>query len=246
MQNERLQKILSQAGLGSRREIETWITQGLVSVNGITAVLGTKANAQDKISVNGRLISNPLKKATFPRVLLYHKPIGEICSRQDAHHSKTVFSQLPKLSQGRWVQVGRLDINTSGLLLFTNDGDLANQLMHPRFGLEREYAVRVHGQVLPTTINTLLKGVMLEDGKASFKKITYQGGEGTNSWYHVVLTEGRNREVRRLWESQGLEVSRLIRIRYGCISMPRFLGRGESYELPKKEVENLIGSIKVK
>lgn len=240
MSNERLQKILSQAGLGSRREMERWIEQGLVAVNGSVAKLGDGAGPNDKITVKGKLIANPLKTREKTRVLIYHKPIGEISSRHDPKHSKTVFDKLPHIKQGRWIQVGRLDINTSGLLLFTNDGELANQLMHPKFALEREYAVRVRGQVSQEILNLLLKGVTLDDGLAQFKKIEFRGGEGTNSWYHVTLTEGRNREVRRLWESQGIEVSRLIRIRYGRVTMPRFLTRGNVIELTAKEIDTLL------
>ena len=243
MSSERLQKILSQAGLGSRREMERWIEQGLIQVNGIIAKLGDSAKAEDKISVKGRLIANPLKGQVKTRILMYHKPVGEISSRHDPKHSKTVFDKLPSLKQGRWVQVGRLDINTSGLLIFTNDGELANRLMHPKFGLEREYAVRVRGQVSAESINEMLKGVELEDGKAQFKRIEFRGGEGANSWYHVTLTEGRNREVRRIWQSQGVEVSRLIRIRYGRLTMPRFLTRGNFLEMSQKEVESFLGSL---
>ncbi|ASQ45746.1 23S rRNA pseudouridine(2605) synthase RluB [Legionella clemsonensis] len=239
---ERLQKLLSQAGFGSRREMERWIEQGFVQVNGFVAKLGDVAGPDDKISVKGRLIQNPLKLPGKTRILMYHKPIGEISSRQDPKHSKTVFDNLPYIKHGRWIQVGRLDINTSGLLIFTNNGELANRLMHPRFGLEREYAVRVHGQVSPEAINAMLKGVELDDGLAQFKKIEFRGGEGANSWYHVTLTEGRNREVRRLWQSQGVEVSRLIRIRYGNLTMPRSLARGQYMELSSKEVEQFLNS----
>lgn len=243
MSTERLQKILSQAGLGSRREMERWIEQGLVTVNGVIATIGSSAGSTDNIAVKGRVIANPLKSKPSIRVLMYHKPIGEICSRNDPKHTRTVFDKLPRLSQGRWIQVGRLDINTSGLLLFTNDGDLANQLMHPRLELEREYAVRVRGEVSKQIISNLLKGVQLDDGLAKFKRIDFKGGEASNTWYHVVLTEGRNREVRRLWESQSIEVSRLIRIRYGNVAMPRFLGRAEHYEMDKKEVALLLGEV---
>lgn len=243
MSSERLQKLLSQAGLGSRREMERWIESGLIQVNGVTAKLGDSACHEDKISVRGRIIDNPLKVVYKTRILLYHKPIGEISSRYDRKHSRTVFDRLPHLKQGRWVQVGRLDLNTSGLLIFTNNGELANRLMHPKYELEREYAVRVYGQVSPDKIQALLKGVKLEDGIAKFKRIEYRGGEGTNSWYHVVLTEGRNREVRRLWQSQGVEVSRLIRIRYGSLHMPRSLARGEHTELSNQEVEAFIASL---
>lgn len=243
MSSERLQKILSQAGLGSRREMERWIEQGLVQVNGVIAKIGESAGPADKISVKGRLIANPLKAQAKTRLLIYHKPVGEICSRHDPKHTRTVFERLPYLKHGRWVQVGRLDINTSGLLIFTNDGDLANRLMHPKFQIEREYAVRVHGQVSQDALTAMLKGVELDDGMAKFKKIEAKGGEGANSWFHVVLTEGRNREVRRLWQSQGLEVSRLIRVRYGKLSMPRYLTRGNYYELTIKEVESFLASL---
>lgn len=243
MSSERLQKILSQAGLGSRREMERWITSGWISVNGKTASLGDSATAEDKIAVKGKSIANPLKQPLQTRVLLYHKPVGEISSRHDPDHPQTVFDNLPNLKQGRWVQVGRLDLNTSGLLIFTNDGELANRLMHPRYEMEREYAVRVHGQVSDVIIKRLLKGVMLDDGEARFKTLEFKGGEGTNSWFHVVLCEGRNREVRRLWESQGVQVSRLIRVRYGNISMPRSLSRGDYIEMSPAEVTDFINSL---
>lgn len=243
MTTERLQKILSQAGFGSRREMERWIEMGMVNVNGVVAKVGDSAGPDDKIIVKGKVIANPLKREEPTRILLYHKPIGEISSRSDPKHHRTVFDKLPSLRTGRWVQVGRLDINTSGLLIFTNDGDLANRLMHPRYQIEREYAVRVHGQVPPEAIKNLLKGVELDDGKAQFKQVEFHGGEGANSWYHVTLTEGRNREVRRLWQSQGLEVSRLIRIRYGKLSMPRSLARGEWQELNAKEVAKFMQSL---
>lgn len=243
MSSERLQKILSQAGFGSRREIERWIEEGLIKVNGVLAKLGDGATEDDVISVRGRVIDNPLKIENKIRILLYHKPVGEISSRNDPKFTKTVFDNLPHLKQGRWVQVGRLDLNTSGLLIFTNDGELANRLMHPKYELEREYAVRVYGQVTPEMLKTLMKGVMLEDGIAKFKKIEFRGGEGTNGWYHVVLSEGRNREVRRLWESQGVEVSRLIRVRYGKLHMPRSLDRGSFIELSPKEVETFLANL---
>lgn len=243
MTQERLQKILSKAGLGSRRNMEILIKDGLIKVNGSVAKLGDVAGPNDRIELKGRVISNPLKSKSKTRLLLYHKPIGEISSRSDPKHSKTVFDRLPFLKKSRWVQVGRLDINTSGLLLFTTDGELANRLMHPRFGLEREYAVRVHGQVPPEAIKNMLQGVDLEGNMAQFKKIEFHGGEGSNSWYHVVLTEGRNREVRKLWESQGIMVSRLIRVRYGPITLPRYLPRGQSRELLPNEVDKYLSMI---
>ena len=243
MSSERLQKLLSQAGLGSRREMERWIEAGLVQVNGATSKLGDSATSDDKISVKGRIIDNPLKIAYKTRILLYYKPIGEISSRNDPKHNRTVFDNLPHLKQGRWIQVGRLDINTSGLLIFTNNGELANRLMHPKYELEREYAVRVYGQVSPDVMKVLLKGVQLDDGIAKFKSIELKGGEGTNSWYHVVLTEGRNREVRRLWQSQGVEVSRLVRVRYGSFQLPRSLARGDFVELSSKDVDAFIATL---
>lgn len=243
MSSERLQKILSQAGLGSRREMERWIENGWVQVNGKIAQLGQSAGFNDKITVKGKLIANPLKVKSNTRILLYHKPVGEISSRHDPKFDNTVFDNLPHLRQGRWVQVGRLDLNTSGLLIFTNDGELANRLMHPKYGLEREYAVRVHGQVSKEAINNLTKGVVLEDGMAKFTHIEFRGGDGANTWYHVTLNEGKNREVRRLWASQGLEVSRLIRIRYGTFALPRFLSRGQAYELTPDEVSTFLGSL---
>jgi 23S rRNA pseudouridine2605 synthase len=243
MSSERLQKILSRAGLGSRREMERWIENGWIQVNGKPIKLGDSAGPLDKITVKGKLIPNPLKVKQNTRILLYHKPVGEISSRHDPKFEKTVFDNLPSLRQSRWVQVGRLDLNTSGLLLFTTNGELANQLMHPKYGLEREYAVRVHGQVSAEALANLQKGVSLEDGMACFTKIESRGGEGANSWYHVTLNEGRNREVRRLWESQGLEVSRLIRVRFGKLFMPRFLARGQTFELSPKQVSEFLASL---
>lgn len=243
MNKERLQKILSQEGLGSRREMERWIEQGLIKVNGVTAKLGDTAGPDDRIRVKGKEIRNPLQNTKKTRVLLYHKPVGEISSRSDPKHTKTVFDNLPRIHHGRWIQVGRLDINTSGLMIFTSDGELANQMMHPRFEFEREYAVRVHGEVSKQALKNLKQGVELEDGPAKFKKVEPRGGEGTNSWYHVTLTEGRNREVRRLWQSQGLEVSRLIRVRFGPIAMPRSLARGKYVELSSKEVDALVAKL---
>jgi len=243
MSSERLQKILSQAGLGSRREMERWIESGWVQVNGKLVTIGDSAGPDDKITVKGKLITNPLKVKQNTRVLLYHKPVGEISSRNDPKFDKTVFDNLPHLRQGRWVQVGRLDLNTSGLLLFTTDGDLANKLMHPKYELEREYAVRVHGQVSPDVLKNMENGVALEDGIAKFTRIEFRGGSAANTWYHVTLNEGRNREVRRLWESQGLEVSRLIRVRYGTLTMPRFLVRGQTYELSPKQVTEFLATL---
>jgi 23S rRNA pseudouridine2605 synthase len=236
---ERLQKVLSMAGLGSRRAMEEWITQGLVMVNGQVATIGQSVSKHDKIKVSGKPINNPLSEYERTRILLYHKPIGEISSTKDPKHSKTVFDNLPKLRVGRWIQVGRLDINTQGLLVFTNNGDLANKLMHPSNMVEREYAARVYGRISPDIIKNLLQGVVLEDGIAKFTQVRFGGGEGINSWYHVVILEGRNREVRRMWQSQGIEVSRLVRIRYGGFVLPRSLPRGKSLELSGPEIREI-------
>lgn len=240
---ERLQKILTQVGLGSRREMERWIAAGVVKINGFTAKLGDSATAKDKITVRGRLIVNPLNTTQETRILLYHKPVGEISSKRDPRHDKTVFDHLPNIKAGRWIQVGRLDINTSGLLIFTNNGELANRLMHPRFEQEREYAVRVRGAVTSEMIQNLLKGVLLDSQLAKFNSIEYGGGNASNRWFHVVLKEGRNREVRRLWASQGMEVSRLIRVRFGDIRMPRSLRLGQHVELEREEVERFLSTV---
>lgn len=193
MNEERIQKVLSRLGHGSRREIERWIVEGSVKINGVVAQLGDKVKATDQLIVKGKRVDPSVAEKQRTRILLYYKPVGEVCSRQDPLFSKTVFANLPPIEGGRWVQVGRLDLNTAGLLIFTNDGELANQLMHPKYEIEREYAVRVCGQVTASMLQALRKGVMLEDGPGKFKKIDFQGGEGTNTWYHVVLTEGRHR-----------------------------------------------------
>ncbi len=237
--SEKLQKVLARAGLGSRREMETWITAKRVSVNGAMAALGDRVEPEDKIRVDGQLLRLQPAEKQKTRVLLYYKPEGVICTRKDPEGRETVFETLPRLRSGRWISVGRLDINSSGLLLFTNDGELANKLMHPSAEIEREYAVRVFGEVTPAILKILRKGVELEDGVASFKQIVDKGGEGLNHWYHVVITEGRNREVRRLWESQGLQVSRLLRIRYGDLKLPRYLKIGRWIELDKEQVRAL-------
>ncbi|MFC0308432.1 23S rRNA pseudouridine(2605) synthase RluB [Gallibacterium trehalosifermentans] len=239
---EKLQKVLARTGLGSRREIETIIAAGRVSVNGSIATLGERVEVKTdtKIRVDGQLVSLTPARKEICRVLMYYKPEGELCTRHDPEGRATVFERLPKISNGRWIAVGRLDINTSGLLLFTTDGELANRLMHPSKEVEREYSVRVFGEVTDKMLLQLKKGVQLEDGPANFKKITQQGaGEGMNQWYSVTLTEGRNREVRRLWESQGIQVSRLIRTRYGNIELMRGLPRGGWEELSLDKVNYL-------
>ncbi|OUS40108.1 23S rRNA pseudouridylate synthase B [Oleispira antarctica] len=237
-ENERLQKLLAVAGLGSRREIERWIADGRIKVNGEIAELGQRASHLDKIQVDGKDVKLESTGKTR-RILAYNKPEGEVCTQHDPEGRPTVFDKLPKLKGERWVNVGRLDINTSGLLLFTTDGELANKLMHPSSGIDREYAVRVRGEVTETMISNLKTGVMLEDGMAKFTDVQYFDGDGSNQWYHVVLMEGKKREVRRLWDSQGVTVSRLKRVRYGCIFMPKQVPVGTWVELKQKEADDL-------
>ncbi len=236
---ERLQKVLAKAGYGSRREIERWIEKGEVKLNGKTASLGDRYNPGDLLKVRNKLVQESRLKAKHSRVIIYHKPVGEVTTRSDPEGRATVFDNLPKLGAGRWIAVGRLDISTSGLLLFTTDGELANQLMHPSTQIEREYAVRVLGEVTNESLRDMTQGVELEDGIAKFEKITEQGGQGANHWYHVVLKEGRNREVRRLWESQGITVSRLMRIRYGNVTIPRIVRPGKQQDLTTAEIADL-------
>ncbi len=234
---EKLQKVLARTGLGSRREMERWIEQRRVSVNGKPAKLGDRVEERDRISVDGRPLDRAPAQET--RCILYHKPTGEVCSRKDPQGRRTVFERLPKLKAGRWISIGRLDFNTSGLLLFTTDGELANTLMHPSSNIEREYMVRVMGDWDEAMLKRLLDGVMLEDGVARFTDIQDGGGDGINHWFYVVLMEGRNREVRRLWESQGLTVSRLKRVRYGDVFIPSKVKQGQWVELQPKEVKSL-------
>ena len=234
--SEKLQKVLARAGAGSRREMEAKISEGRVSVDGQVAYLGDRIIGNEQIRVDGHPVKLTAEEDDLCRVLIYNKPEGEMCTRKDPEGRPTVFDRLPPLETGRWVAVGRLDINTSGMLLFTTDGELANRLMHPSQKVEREYAVRVFGVIDEAMLQRLRAGVKLEDGPARFQKITYRGGEGRNHWFHVVLSEGRNREVRRLWESQEVQVSRLIRVRYGDIEMQRQLPLGGWRELPLKDV----------
>ena len=237
---ERLQKVLARLGIGSRREVEEWVAAGRITVNGLPAEPGQKIGQGDRVKLNGKLV--PLRFGTrTPRVLIYHKPEGEIVSREDPDGRPTVFERLPLLRKGRWIAVGRLDFNTSGLLLFTNDGTLANQLMHPRYELEREYAVRLLGQLTDEQIESLTSGIQLEDGLARFTTLSDQGGEGSNHWYKVTLSEGRNREVRRMFEAVGLTVSRLMRVRYGPVALSSRLKRGMWMEMPEDEVCALAG-----
>ncbi|NOR80177.1 MAG: pseudouridine synthase [Methyloprofundus sp.] len=240
MEGERIQKVLARGGVGSRREVERWITEGLVILNGQPAKLGERLKAGDTLNLKGR----PLRWEKFgvqpTRVLIYHKPTGEVVSRNDPEDRPIVFKRLPKLQTGRWIAVGRLDINTQGLLLFTNNGELANRLMHPSSEIDREYAVRILGEVSEENIAQLKKGVQLEDGLAKFDDIQFNGGEGANRWYHVTVKEGRNRLVRRLWEALEFQVSRLMRVRYGPIFLPDGLGARQSHELTAKELDDLL------
>ncbi len=236
---ERLHKLLAQSGIGSRREMEEAIAAGRVTVNGETARTGQSATPGDRIKLNGRLVNVKFSNR-LPRVLIYHKHEGEIVSRDDPEHRPSVFTALPRLSGSRWVAVGRLDFNTSGLLLFTTSGELANRLMHPRYELVREYAVRVLGELSPEAQQRLLDGVELDDGPAQFSTLQEAGGEGANHWYRVSLSEGRNREVRRMFEAIGVAVSRLMRVRYGPFALPPNLRRGQSLELDEKEIRRLL------
>jgi 23S rRNA pseudouridine2605 synthase len=240
-----LQKALADAGLGARREIEEWIAAGRVSVNGEPAHLGQRVIATDKVKVGGRLV-NLHFAARVPRVLLYHKPEGEIVSRDDPQGRPSVFNALPRLRGGRWIAIGRLDFNSCGLLLFTTEGALANRLMHPRYGIDREYAVRVLGEIDEASLKKLTEGIQLEDGFAKFLRLQPAGGEGANHWYHVTLEEGRNREVRRMFAAVGVTVSRLMRVRYGPIVLPANLKRGQCYELEPGEVQALLKALEEK
>lgn len=228
--------------MGSRRTIEGWISAGRVSVDGRVAQLGDRATFADRVCVDGRPVA--LRDATeLPRVLLYHKPVGELVTRRDPGGRPTVFTRLPCVSGAKWAAVGRLDINTSGLLLFTDSGELANRMMHPRFGMLREYAVRAHGRLGPAERRRLLEGVELDDGKAAFERIDALGGDsGANRWYNVALREGRNREVRRLFEAVGQRVNRLVRTGFGPIHLPRDLDPGQWRELEPRRVRELLSA----
>jgi 23S rRNA pseudouridine2605 synthase len=239
---ERLQKFLAQAGLGSRRQIETWIREGRITVDGIVATLGKQVSGDETIQIDGKHLqarSSGLRR----RVIAYYKRAGEIVTRHDGEGRPTVFEHLPTLRAGRWIAVGRLDLNTQGLLLLTTDGELASRLMHPSARIEREYAVRVLGHVDSKLRKQLTEGILLEDGLARFDEVVDGGGVGANHWFHVVLREGRNREVRRLWESHEGLVSRLIRVRYGPISLSRELRPGRWEELDKAQVDSLLRAV---
>ena len=238
---ERLQKVLADQGLGSRREIEGWISAGRVRVNGQVAKLGDRVVGTDRVRVDGHDVRRPRRASERPaEIIVYHKPEGELVTRRDPEERPTVFRRLPRPKEGRWIAVGRLDINTSGLILFTTDGELANRLMHPSRELEREYAVRILGEVPPGTLERLLSGIELDDGPARLDAIDVRGGSGANRWYHVVLKEGRNREVRRLWEAAGCQVSRLIRVRYGNVALGRRLFPGNWRPLDEGERVELL------
>ncbi len=241
--NEKLQKVLARAGYGSRRELEEWIKSGRIKVNNQVATLGDRVSETDRISVDGKPVQQARLKERRSRVLIYHKPIGEVCTRFDSEGRDTIFNHLPRLASGRWITIGRLDLNTSGLLLMTTDGDLAHRMMHPSHQVEREYAVRVLGEVTADMLKRLKEGVELDDGPAHFDVVAKAGGEGANQWYHVILREGRNREVRRLWESQSVQVSRLMRVRYGAVSLPRGQRPGRWEDLPDDVVNALRKSV---
>ncbi|PSV28974.1 23S rRNA pseudouridine(2605) synthase RluB [Photobacterium sp. GB-27] len=244
--SEKLQKVLARAGQGSRREIELMIQNGRVSVDGVVAKLGDRLeDLSVSVRIDGHNIELISSDEEICRILAYNKPEGELCTRHDPEGRRTVFDRLPRLNTGRWVSVGRLDANTSGLLLFTTDGELANRLMHPSRTVEREYMVRVFGEVTEQMVKNVVKGVELEDGLARFEDVVYAGGEGMNHTFYVVITEGRNREVRRLWDSQGVTVSRLKRVRYGDVYLTKDMPRGGWSELELKEVNELRATVEL-
>jgi len=241
---EKLQKVLARIGVGSRRDVEAWITQKRIKVNGVEATLGQRVDLHDAITIDGKVIKREEAAESVRRVIMYNKPDGEICTRDDPEGRPTVFDKMPRPKEGRWINIGRLDINTTGLLMFTTDGELANRLMHPSYEMDREYAVRVRGEVDDEMIERLKAGVVLEDGPAKFTDIKQApGGEGFNHWYHCVVMEGRNREVRRLWESQGLVVSRLKRVRFGPVFLNSDLPMGRWREMSQYEVDILSAEV---
>lgn len=235
---EKLQKVLARHGLGSRRDLEKWISAGRIRVNGQVAKLGDRVSSRDIIEVDGHKVAQQIQEMPT-RILLYHKRIGEICTRRDDQDRPTVFAQLPPLTQGRWVGVGRLEVNTAGLLLFTNNGELAQQLMNPRRAIEQEYAVRVLGDMSDDNMSRLMSGIQLEDGTGRFERLVDNGGSGANHWYRVVINESRPRFIRRMLESQGLTLSRLIRVRFGPVELPRDLPQGGWLDLPSAAVKQL-------
>lgn len=237
--SQKLQKVLAQAGLGSRRDMEQWIKEGRVTVNGEVAGIGTRVGPEDLIKVGRRIVRWPAPQQ-LPRVLLYHKPEGEIVSRDDPEGRDTVFAKLPRPRGAKWLAVGRLDYNTCGLLIFTTSGEVANRMMHPSFEVEREYAVRLLGQLSAEQIAKLKSGITLADGVARCESIADGGGEGANHWYRLVLKEGRNRVVRRMFEALGLTISRLMRVRFGIVGLPPRLKRGQFIELTEAETRRLL------
>jgi 23S rRNA pseudouridine2605 synthase len=237
--SQKLQKILAQAGLGSRRDMERWIEEGRVTVNGKVAGIGARVGPKDLIRIGRRVVRWPAS-GELPRVLLYHKPEGEIVSRDDPEGRDTVFAKLPRVRGAKWLAVGRLDYNTCGLLIFTTSGEVANRMMHPSFEIEREYAVRIVGELSIEQIAKLKTGLLLADGVARFELIVDEGGEGSNHWYRIVLKEGRNRIVRRMFEALGLTVSRLMRVRFGIVGLPPRLKRGQFIELTADETRRLL------
>ncbi|WP_150051858.1 23S rRNA pseudouridine(2605) synthase RluB [Methylomonas rhizoryzae] len=240
---ERIQKLLSRAGIGSRREIERWIEEGKLLVNGVQIKPGYRLQAGDRLQINGRIVKWEKYAEQPTRVLVYHKPLGELVTRRDPEGRPVIFTQLPRLPVGRWIAVGRLDINTSGLILVTNNGELANRLMHPARQVEREYAVRILGEVDQAMMERLKSGVELDDGPGRFDEVRFYAGEGANKWFYVTVKQGRNRLVRRLWESQGVKVSRLIRVRYGDITLPERIRAHSFYELEEPELSMLMQSV---
>lgn len=242
--SQKLHKILAQSGLGARRAMEQWIRDGRVTVNGVVAGIGARVTPRDRIRVDKREVRWPAPRR-LPKVLIYHKPEGEITSRDDPQGRPTVFSKLPRLRGAKWLALGRLDYNTCGLLIFTTSGELANRMMHPSFAVEREYAVRTLGRLSLEQVAKLKSGIVLDDGLARCTVVEDEGGEGANHWYRVVLAEGRNRVVRRMFEALGLTVSRLLRVRFGTISLPRRLKRGQLCELAPEEVTRLMEWLKI-
>lgn len=247
---EKLQKILARAGFGSRRSVESLIADGQVKVNGRTAKLGDRAEPTDKIKVKDKPIKESRLKKQPTQVILYNKPEGRLCTRSDEKGRDTIFEQLPRIINGRWISIGRLDLNTSGLLILTNNGELANRMMHPSYEVEREYTVRVFGEVTEDALKQVVKGVQLDDGPARFNKVSKMqsavDSESINRWYRVTIKEGRYREVRRIWEAVGVQVSRLHRVRYGQFTIPRNLRKGKTQELTWKQVNQLLKSVDLK
>ena len=243
--SEKLQKVLARAGVGSRREMEDWIAAGRVSVNGSVAKLGERVEGTEVIRIDGHILSSRRMAAPRRRVLLYNKPTRQMCTHADPEGRPTVFDRLPNAAGARWISIGRLDFNTMGLLILTTDGELAHRMSHPSFGMEREYAVRVLGELPKGAIDLLLAGIELDDGPAQFQRVVNQGGEGANHWYHVTLGEGRNREVRRMFEAVGGTVSRLIRVRYGPVELPRGLQRGRWQEMDLPQLRQLSQTLKL-